>query len=195
MITLSINPIQIDHTVNIGSFVGSARAENGTADDNFKFSDMEFQLVSQTNNAGTYEISASGGITTTTELVADKSDSLEIKVIDSDGITESASVTLTINTSSLQYRSFYISSVAYDSFTLAQDQQTSVLKYHTGVGATPVVGDFVYTYSVNALTPAGLYTAFNSDGQWHTMSKNPQNSSIFSFRTNNTGEVTDISTQ
>ena len=195
VITLSINPIQIDHTVNIGSFVGSARAENGTADDNFKFSDMEFQLVSQTNNAGTYEISASGGITTTTELVADKSDTLEIKVIDSDGITESASVTLTINTSSLQYTGFYISSVAYASFTLAQDQQTSVLKYHTGVGATPVVGDFVYTYSVNALTPAGLYTAFNSDGQWHTMSKNPQNSSIFSFRTNSTGEVTEISTQ
>ena len=195
VITLSINPIQIDHTVNIGSFVGSARAENGTADDNFKFSDMEFQLVSQTNNAGTYEISASGGITTTTELVADKSDTLEIKVIDSDGITESASVTLTINTSSLQYTGFYISSVAYASECLAEDQQTSVLKYHTGVGATPVVGDFVYTYSVNALTPAGLYTAFNSDGQWHTMSKNPQNSSIFSFRTNSTGEVTEISTQ
>ena len=195
LITLSINPIQIDHTVNIGSFVGSARAENGTADQNFRFSDMEFQLVSQTNNAGTYEISASGGITTTTELVADKSDTLEIKVIDSDGVTESSSATLTINTSSLQYRSFYISSVAYDSFSLAQDQQTSVLKYHTGVGATPVVGDFVYTYSVNALTPTGLYTAFNSGGQWHTMSKNPQPSAIFSFRTNSTGEVTEISTQ
>ena len=195
LITLSINPIQIDHTVNIGSFVGSARAENGTADQNFRFSDMEFQLVSQTNNAGTYEVSASGGITTTTELVADRSDTLEIKVIDSDGVTESSSATLTINTSSLQYTSFYISSVAYASFSLAQDQQTSVLKYHTGVGGTPVVGDFVYTYSVNALTPTGLYTVFNSGGQWHTMSKNPQPSSIFSFRTNSTGEVTEISTQ
>jgi len=195
LITLSINPVHIDHVAAIGTFVVAARAENGTADDNFKFSDMEFQLVSQTNNTGTYEISASGGITTTTELIADKSDTLSIKVIDSDGVTESAIASLVINTSSLTYNQFATSDDGYASDSLAEDQETSVLRFHDGVGGTPVVGDLVVDYQFTALTPSGYYTPFDSGGQWYTMSKNPQPSSIFSFRTDGDGIVTQISTQ
>ena len=195
VINLPINPIQIDHTINIGEEVGVARAENGTADQDFRFSDMEFRLVSQTNNAGTYALSDSGSITTTTELISDKSDALEIKVIDSDGVTESFSNTLTINTTSSTYKPFYISSIGYDTAGLAQNQPTTELRYHDGVSDTPIKNDLVYEYFSGALILTGLYQPFGTDGKFRTMSKNPSNSALLSFKSDSTGKVTDISTQ
>jgi len=136
-------------------------------------------------------VSSSGQITTETVLTPDKSDTLQIKVIDSDGVTESSIGSLTINTSSTQRFPFYISSIGYFDSSSAENKQTSVLKYHTGVSDTPIVGDFVYTYFPNL----GQYTVFNTQGQWFTMSENPQLTAIPSFKTNSTGEVVEISTQ
>ena len=195
VINFPINPIPIEHTTNIGGLVGEVRAENGTADQDFKFSDMEFILVSQTNNAGTYALSQSGDITTTTELISDKSDTLTIKVIDSDGITESGGNTLTINTTSSTYKPFYISSIGYASTGLAQNQETSVLRYHDGDGDTPIKNDFVYEYYAGALVLTGLYSAFDTEGKFYTMSKNPSTSALLSFKSDSDGKVTDISTQ
>ena len=195
VINIPINPIPIEHTTNIGGSVGEVRAENGTANQDFRFSDMEFRLVSQTNNAGTYALSESGNITTTTELIADKSDTLEIKVIDSDGVTESSLNTLTINTTSSDKKPFYISPIGYDTAGLAQNQPTTELKYHDGDGNTPIKNDLVYEYYAGALVLTGLYSAFGTDGKFRTMSKNPSSSALLSFKSDSTGKVTDISTQ
>ena len=190
-INFPINPISIDHGATVGELVGIVRGANGTVKDGFEFSDITFELVSQTQVGGKYAVSSSGQITTETVLTPDKSDTLQIKVIDSDGVTESSIGSLTINTSSTQRFPFYISSIGYFDSSSAENKQTSVLKYHTGVSDTPIVGDFVYTYFPNL----GQYTVFNTQGQWFTMSENPQLTAIPSFKTNSTGEVVEISTQ
>ena len=190
-INFPINPISIDHGATVGELVGFVRGANGTVKDGFEFSDIIFELVSQTQVGGKYAVSSSGQITTETALTPDKSDTLQIKVIDSDGVTESSIGSLTINTSSTQKFPFYISSIGYFDSSSAEDKQTSVLKYHTGVSNTPIVGDFVYDYDLLS----NSYQPFNTQGQWYTMSENPQLTAILSFRTNSTGEVVEISTQ
>ena len=190
-ITLTNNPIFIENIdIPIGTFIALIKGSNGSVKEGFEFSGLEFQLANQTNNGGKYAISASGNLTNITSLTGGQSDTITIKLIDSDGVTEQTT-TLTINTGSSQYSQFYTSSVGYNSVSAAQNQATTELKYHTGVSNTPIVNDFVYKYFVNQ----NLYQAFDTQGQFYTMSENPSSSAILSFKTDSTGKVTEISTQ
>jgi hypothetical protein len=190
-ITLTNNPIFIENIdIPIGTFIALIKGSNGSVKEGFEFSGLEFQLANQTNNGGKYAISTSGNLTNITTLTGGQSDTITIKLIDSDGVTEQTT-TLTINTGSNQYSQFYTSSVGYNSISAAQNQATTELKYHTGVGNTPIVNDFVYKYFVNQ----NLYQAFDTQGQFYTMSENPSSSAILSFKTDSTGKVTEISTQ
>ena len=190
-ITLTNNPIFIENIdIPVGTFIALIKGSNGSVKEGFQFSGLEFQLANQTNNGGKYAISASGNLTNITTLTGGQSDTITIKLIDSDGVTEQTA-TLTINTGSNQYSQFYTSSVGYNSTSAAQNQATTELKYHTGVSNTPIVNDFVYKYFVNQ----NLYQAFDTQGQFYTMSENPSSSAILSFKTDSTGKVTEISTQ
>ena len=190
-ITLTNNPVFIENIdIPIGTLITLIKGSNGSVKEGFQFSGLEFQLASQTNNGGKYAISASGNLTNITTLTSGQSDTIIIKLIDSDGITEQTA-NLTINTGSNQYSQFYTSEIGYNSISAAQNQITNELKYHNGFGGTPIVNDFVFEYDVDQ----NSYIPFDTQDQFYTMSQNPSSSAVPSFKTDSTGKVTQVSQQ
>jgi len=184
-ISFDNNPMVVHNSTTSGTVVTTVNGTTGSVKPGFEKQGLTYSITSQTNNGAVYSISSSNGDLSTVGLVTSgQQDSLVIRVTDSDNTTF-VEDTLVINSTGINYKTFYITTSKFSTSDAAKASSPSVLVYHEGSGdlpagpsaATGPTGDVVYS----AITPSlvvfnGIDDSLGRSGFWG-MAKEPGASS------------------